>query len=156
MEPLLKAIRLAPAGTQLGLAAAINQLRPDQPELGQSAISNWLQRGRVPSERVLDVARAVGFGVTPHELRPDLYPNADDGLPADRRGNATTAPAAPPEVRDILDRLKAVTKEDEYRELVAEVSRLNLEGSVHARAELIAGAEEARRRFDAKPSQEAA
>lgn len=50
----------------------------------QQAISKWSRDGVGP-DFVLTVARAVEFGVTPHELRPDLYPHPDDGLPADRR-----------------------------------------------------------------------
>ena len=41
--------------------------------MSSSGISIWL--------RVIDVCAATGWRVTPHELRPDLYPNADDGLP---------------------------------------------------------------------------
>lgn len=43
-----------------------------------SAISQW---ERVPAERVLAVAEACGWRVTPNQLRPDLYPNQMDGLP---------------------------------------------------------------------------
>ncbi|MFN3069907.1 transcriptional regulator [Serratia sp. J2] len=45
------------------------------------AISRWKTKyaGSVPSSRVLAVYQATG--VTPHELRPDLYPNPTDGLP---------------------------------------------------------------------------
>jgi DNA-binding transcriptional regulator YdaS (Cro superfamily) len=85
MPPLLTAIRLVEGGTQAALAAAINRLRPDAPKLGQSAISNWLQRGRVPADQVLAIAQAVDYRVTPHEIRPDLYPNPEDGLPPHRR-----------------------------------------------------------------------
>lgn len=44
-------------------------------------ISHWRNRngGRVPFTRVLPIYHATG--VTPHELRPDLYPNPTDGLP---------------------------------------------------------------------------
>ena len=44
---------------------------------------NWKKRG-VPAERVLDVCRAVDWKSTPHELRPDLYPNTYDGLPVEK------------------------------------------------------------------------
>jgi DNA-binding transcriptional regulator YdaS (Cro superfamily) len=39
----------------------------------QSAVSQWLQ-SRVPAERVRQVVDASSERVTPHELRPDLYP----------------------------------------------------------------------------------
>ncbi|WP_372673301.1 MULTISPECIES: transcriptional regulator [Enterobacter] len=44
-------------------------------------VSHWRNRnkGRVPQNGVLSIYYATG--VTPHELRPDLYPNPTDGLP---------------------------------------------------------------------------
>jgi DNA-binding transcriptional regulator YdaS (Cro superfamily) len=47
----------------------------------QSAVHQWIAGGRVRAEQVLDVAAAAGWRVTPHELRPDLYPHPDDGMP---------------------------------------------------------------------------
>lgn len=38
-----------------------------------------------PPHRVLALAAATGYQVTPHELRPDLYPNAEDGCPREMR-----------------------------------------------------------------------
>lgn len=51
-----------------------------------SHIFNWLNRDKdgVSPQSVLAVCRAVDFKVTPHELRPDLYPNATDGMPLDQ------------------------------------------------------------------------
>lgn len=45
---------------------------------------NWRHRGRVPADMVLTFCRARHWQVTPHELRPDIYPNPTDGLPADK------------------------------------------------------------------------
>lgn len=39
------------------------------------------ERTLVPGERVIPIARATAWRVTPHQLRPDLYPNATDGIP---------------------------------------------------------------------------
>lgn len=51
----------------------------------QPHIWNWLNRdNRVPAENVLAVCKAVSWKVTPHELRPDIYPNPSDGLPCDK------------------------------------------------------------------------
>lgn len=49
--------------------------------LSSMAISHWKKRynGVIPSEHVLPIFNLTG--VTPHELRPDLYPNPSDGLP---------------------------------------------------------------------------
>ncbi|EKP1098584.1 transcriptional regulator [Enterobacter hormaechei] len=46
--------------------------------VSKMAVSLWRRNG-VPAERVLQLFSATG--VTPHELRPDLYPNSTDGLP---------------------------------------------------------------------------
>lgn len=46
--------------------------------VSKSAISKWKSRNRIPSRRVLPIFKLTG--VTPHELRPDLYPNPSDGL----------------------------------------------------------------------------
>lgn len=65
------------AGGQSALAAKLDP--PAKPQ----AVQQWKT---TPPERVLDVARAVDFQVTPHELRRDLYPYPDDGLPPPKRG----------------------------------------------------------------------
>lgn len=66
----------------LGSYAAVGAIF--DPAISPQGVSKWAEAG-VPSERVLPICRHIGFQVTPHELRPDLYPNPDDGLPA-RRG----------------------------------------------------------------------
>ncbi len=73
MEPLRRVIKLV--DTQRALAEKVG--------CKQSAIAMWLARESVPSDMVLKVAEASGWQVTPHELRPDIYPNPTDGLPAD-------------------------------------------------------------------------
>lgn len=40
----------------------------------QGAISQWLDRGRVPAERVLQLERVSDGVMARHDLRPDLYP----------------------------------------------------------------------------------
>jgi DNA-binding transcriptional regulator YdaS (Cro superfamily) len=42
----------------------------------------------IPPTRAIEIAAATGWRVTPHELRPDLYPNPDDGLPPEVRERA--------------------------------------------------------------------
>ncbi|EDJ4782430.1 Cro/Cl family transcriptional regulator [Salmonella enterica] len=51
--------------------------------LGRRAqtVNGWF-KNKVPGELVVRVARAIDWKVTPHELRPDLYPNPTDGLPS--------------------------------------------------------------------------
>lgn len=51
-------------------------------KLGKSrgAVSQW---DTVPDAEVLNVSSLTGWRVTPHTIRPDLYPNPTDALPAD-------------------------------------------------------------------------
>lgn len=42
------------------------------------AVSKW---ARVPAERVIPLCAATQWAVTPHQMRPDLYPHPCDGLP---------------------------------------------------------------------------
>ena len=53
------------------------------------AVGLWYVAG-VPAERVLKLCKFADYGITPHELRPDLYPHPDDGLPLDKRGLVST------------------------------------------------------------------
>ncbi|MHA7916029.1 YdaS family helix-turn-helix protein [Alloalcanivorax xenomutans] len=83
-EALELAIRIA--NGQAALARACDQ----DGRVKQAHIWNWLNRddGRVRAENVIGVCQAVGFRVRPHDLRPDLYPHPDDGLPERaERGN---------------------------------------------------------------------
>ena len=41
------------------------------------------EASRVPAERVIEVAMLTGWQVTPHQLRPDLYPLPGDALLSD-------------------------------------------------------------------------
>lgn len=72
MNGLEKAIKKA--GNASNLAALLG-IKP-------MSVSRWKTRykGAVPPDRVLPIFRITG--ITPHELRPDLYPNPTDGLPA--------------------------------------------------------------------------
>ncbi len=54
-------------GSQKALADAL--------EISPQAITKWVNRGRVPAERVIDIERATGGAVTRHVLRPDIYPS---------------------------------------------------------------------------------
>lgn len=71
MNGLTKAIKSAGTATKLAAMLGIKSM----------SVSRWKNRyqGVVPADRVLPIFMATG--VTPHELRPDLYPNPSDGLP---------------------------------------------------------------------------
>jgi len=63
-------------GSQSALASRVG--------VKQAHVWNWLNRqGRqVPADKVIAVSRATDWQVTPHELRPDIYPNPTDGIPS--------------------------------------------------------------------------
>ncbi|EMP7085686.1 TPA: helix-turn-helix domain-containing protein [Klebsiella pneumoniae] len=71
MNGLTKAIQIVGTATKLASMLGIKPM----------SVSRWKNRyrGVVPAERVLQIYNTTG--VTPHELRPDLYPNPTDGLP---------------------------------------------------------------------------
>ncbi|MHA1181680.1 YdaS family helix-turn-helix protein [Enterobacter ludwigii] len=71
MYALDKAIKAAGSARKLGLALGVTSM----------SVSHWKNRdhGVVPPSHILSIYRMTG--VTPHELRPDLYPNPTDGLP---------------------------------------------------------------------------
>ncbi|WP_035942207.1 transcriptional regulator [Kosakonia radicincitans] len=70
MTALDHAIRTAGSANRLATAIGVSGM----------AISQWKKNnGVVPASRVLKVFSVTG--VTPHELRPDLYPNPTDGIP---------------------------------------------------------------------------
>lgn len=49
------------------------------------AVRKWERQG-VPADRVLRLCEILDWEFTPHQLRPDIYPHSDDGLPECRRG----------------------------------------------------------------------
>lgn len=71
MKALDKAIAAAGSASKLAEHLSVSAM----------TVSHWKKRkgGEVPLRRVLPIFNATG--VTPHELRPDLYPNPNDGLP---------------------------------------------------------------------------
>ncbi|EJZ7014671.1 helix-turn-helix domain-containing protein [Salmonella enterica] len=48
--------------------------------ISQPAARKWLHSS-LPPGRVIPLSEKMGWEITPHELRPDLYPNPTDGLP---------------------------------------------------------------------------
>lgn len=70
MSALGKAISAAGSARALAFKLGVSPM----------TISYWQHRssGIVPAERVISIFEATG--VTPHELRPDLYPSASDGI----------------------------------------------------------------------------
>ena len=80
-ETLSKAVALA--GGQTALARKLRAALPES-KVSQVHVWNWLnvsQQPVPPADMVLPISRVLGFAVTPHQLRPDLYPNPGDALP---------------------------------------------------------------------------
>lgn len=67
MTGIEKAIQKFGTGAALGRALGFSKM----------TISNWKKTG-IPPDHIRSVFELTG--VTPHELRPDLYPNPTDAL----------------------------------------------------------------------------
>jgi DNA-binding transcriptional regulator YdaS (Cro superfamily) len=68
------------AGGQASLAGV---LATKEEPIKQAHVWNWLNVtvNGIPERHVIKACAAVNWQVTPHELRPDIYPHPDDGLP---------------------------------------------------------------------------
>ncbi|HGJ5882420.1 transcriptional regulator [Arsenophonus sp.] len=75
MSALKKVINVTGTATRLAAALGVSNM----------TVSQWKNKykGRVPVDRVLAIYELTG--ITPHELRPDIYPNPTDGIPADKQ-----------------------------------------------------------------------
>jgi len=65
----------------IGLSGGVTRLSKS---VGVSAptVSQWASGARpVPPGKAVSIARATNWQVTPHDLRPDIYPNPTDALP---------------------------------------------------------------------------
>lgn len=68
---------------QVALANAIVAYMPEC-KVRQGHIWKWLNLSKEevpPAEYVIAIAQAVDWGVTPHDLRADIYPHPQDGMP---------------------------------------------------------------------------
>lgn len=80
-ETLQKAVEFA--GGQTRLAAGI-RARISGSKVSQVHVWGWLndlKSACPPAEYVLPICDTVDWRITPHEMRPDLYPHPTDGLP---------------------------------------------------------------------------
>jgi DNA-binding transcriptional regulator YdaS (Cro superfamily) len=48
----------------------------------RQAVTQWGDSDVLKAEYVIPVCESLGWKVHPHTLRPDIYPNRGDGLPA--------------------------------------------------------------------------
>jgi len=80
-ESLQQAVDLAGGQTQLALG--IRERIPGS-KVGQVHVWGWLNAAKMevpPADVVLAIADFLEYRLTPHDLRPDLYPNPSDALP---------------------------------------------------------------------------
>jgi DNA-binding transcriptional regulator YdaS (Cro superfamily) len=75
-----KIITLLGTGGQSKLADC---LKTERDPVSQAHVWKWLNTtvNGIPEKHVIKACSAVNYQVTPHELRPDIYPHPDDGLP---------------------------------------------------------------------------
>lgn len=82
------------AGGQAHLARGIRERIPGS-KISQVHVWGWLNSVQMevpPPDAVLPICDFLGWRMTPHRLRPDLYPNPTDALPAFIKvGAGTTA-----------------------------------------------------------------
>ncbi|HBT4572583.1 transcriptional regulator [Klebsiella pneumoniae] len=45
------------------------------------AVNQWFAKSVIPARFVLKLCEFVGWAITPHQVRPDLYPSELDGMP---------------------------------------------------------------------------
>lgn len=80
-QSLLKAVELA--GGQAPLARAIAAHIPGS-KISQPLVWGWINAAKFevpPPEMVIPIAEVLDYRMTPHDLRPDIYPNPTDALP---------------------------------------------------------------------------
>lgn len=66
-------------------------------EVKQARLCNWLARGSIPPGRIIPLCNALFWTVTPHQVRPDLYPHPLDGMV--EAGMAHPLDGTPPSVQ---------------------------------------------------------
>ena len=75
ISPLDRACELL--GGKVGVAKALGIKAP--------SVHEWYKRiPQIPAERAIPLALATNWSLRPHDLRPDLYPNPEDGMPKEK------------------------------------------------------------------------
>ncbi|HHT0530817.1 helix-turn-helix domain-containing protein [Raoultella sp. Lac2] len=60
------------------------------------AVNQWFNKPHIPPRFVLPICELVRWKVTPHEIRPDLYPGFMDGIPEALRTGKMPFAMSPP------------------------------------------------------------
>jgi hypothetical protein len=71
-------------GNQQDLA---DVLATETEPIKQAHVWKWLNttKNGIPERHVINACKSVNWQVTPYELRKDIYPHPDDGLPDELR-----------------------------------------------------------------------
>lgn len=73
-------------GSQVNLATRLSEVLGRK--IRQGDVWRWLNHVRdeetPPPAYVIPICKTVNWQITPHQLRPDIYPNPADGLPIPR------------------------------------------------------------------------
>lgn len=59
--------------------------------VSQAMVSKWFKGEAVSPEKVLKLSEISGYKLKPHQIRPDLYPHPNDGVPVEFRSKAEEA-----------------------------------------------------------------
>ncbi len=70
-----------------GQAALAEKISTYSEPIKQAHVWNWLNTTAhgIPERHVIKACKSVSWHVTPHQLRPDIYPHPNDGLPESMR-----------------------------------------------------------------------
>ncbi|EBU6994991.1 helix-turn-helix domain-containing protein [Salmonella enterica subsp. enterica serovar Bredeney] len=49
--------------------------------ISPQAVNQWLSKSVIPPRYVLTICEMTGWKIVPHDVRPELYPSPEDGVP---------------------------------------------------------------------------
>lgn len=49
--------------------------------ISPQAVNQWFSKSVIPPRYVLTICEMTDWKIVPHDVRPDLYPSPDDGIP---------------------------------------------------------------------------
>ncbi|HAT2283651.1 TPA: helix-turn-helix domain-containing protein [Citrobacter freundii] len=65
--------RLRNAVSQVAIAKALG--------ISPQAVNQWFSKSVIPPRNVLTICEMTDWKIVPHDVRPDLYPSPEDGVP---------------------------------------------------------------------------
>ncbi|HGX0749846.1 TPA: transcriptional regulator [Escherichia coli] len=49
--------------------------------ISPQAVNQWFSKSVIPPRYVLTICEMTGWKIVPHDVRPELYPSQEDGVP---------------------------------------------------------------------------